>query len=71
MTDSCSLSDLPTVKSLLSLGGTITSRSRQRGYKYFVQVFVHGIRLNLSGQDIVIKAKCYRSMEKKSIKSMK
>ena len=62
--ESCSLRDLPSVKSVLSLGGTITSRSRQRGYKYFVQGYVHGIRFNLSGQDVVIKAKCYRSMKK-------
>ena len=69
--DSCSLSDLPIVKSVLSLGGTIINRSRQRGYKYFVQVYEHGICLNLSGQHVIIKAKCYRSMEKKIIKSMK
>ncbi|XP_064615112.1 uncharacterized protein LOC135479239 [Liolophura sinensis] len=43
----------------------LTKRAKERGYNFFVNGYVHALKVNSSSKNIVdISAKCYRSMRK-------
>ena len=45
----------------------LTKRAQERGYNFFTNGYVHGVRLFTTSDELCVDvaAKCYRSMKKK------
>jgi hypothetical protein len=44
---------------------TVSSRAKERGYNFFINGYVHAVKLyHTSEKKVEIAAKCYRSMKK-------
>lgn len=45
----------------------LSSRSRQRGYNFYCERYIHGVSLSEKDNTVSIQAKCFRSMRKNEL----
>lgn len=41
-----------------------SSLSTEKGYKYFLEGYIHNVKIDVSREEKIVKAKCYRSQRK-------